>query len=82
MEALDEPANVPAKGNPEPEVENWLRDSKTLKPVHRVCLTLRYLHGLTVKEIALQTGLSEMQIKGHLQYGRLLLKKELLGESE
>jgi RNA polymerase sigma-70 factor (ECF subfamily) len=50
-------------------------ESGDLKQVHRVCLLLRYVHGMTRAEIAAQTGLTEMQVKGHLQYGLTLLRK-------
>jgi RNA polymerase sigma-70 factor, ECF subfamily len=63
---------------PEPEappVERWLLDSADLKQVHRVCLALRYVQGMTRAEIAARTGLTEIQVKGHLQYGLTLLRK-------
>ncbi len=50
-----------------------------LKPVHRTCLMLRYVYGMTRAEIADKTGLSETQVKGHLQYGLKLLR-EAYGE--
>jgi DNA-directed RNA polymerase specialized sigma24 family protein len=43
--------------------------------VHRVCLALRYVQGMTRAEIAARTGLTEMQVKGHLQYALTLLRK-------
>ena len=52
-------------------------NNKALKPVHRVCLILRYVHGMERGEIARETGLSETQVKGHLQYGRRLLRQQL-----
>jgi RNA polymerase sigma-70 factor (ECF subfamily) len=58
-----------------PPVERWMLESGDLKQVHRVCLLLRYVHGMTRAEIAAQTGLTEMQVKGHLQYGLTLLRK-------
>jgi DNA-directed RNA polymerase specialized sigma24 family protein len=45
------------------------------KQVHRVCLALRYVQGMTRAEIAARTGLTEMQVKGHLQYALTLLRK-------
>jgi RNA polymerase sigma-70 factor (ECF subfamily) len=36
---------------------------------------LRYVYGMTRAEIARQTGLSETQVKGHLQYALTLLRK-------
>ena len=53
----------------------WLLDCPELKPVHRVCLTLRYVEGMSRAEIAAATSLSETQVKGHLQYGLQLLRK-------
>lgn len=58
-----------------PALERWLLESGDLKPVHRACLMLRYVHGMTRAEIAAKTGLSETQVKGHLQYGLELLRK-------
>jgi RNA polymerase sigma-70 factor (ECF subfamily) len=58
-----------------PPLERWMLESKDLKQVHRVCLILRYVHGMTRAEIAAHTGLSQMQVKGHLQYGLALLRK-------
>lgn len=54
-----------------------LIESKALKPVHRLCLFLRYVHGMSRAEIAAYTALSEVQIKGHLQDALQLLRKEL-----
>jgi RNA polymerase sigma-70 factor (ECF subfamily) len=56
-------------------VESWVLDSAELKPVHRTCLILRYVHGMTRTEIAEKTGLSAVQVKGHLQYALQLLRK-------
>jgi RNA polymerase sigma-70 factor (ECF subfamily) len=58
-----------------PGLEPWLLQSKDLKPVHRTCLMLRYVHGMTRSDIARQTGLTATQVKGHLQYGLELLRK-------
>jgi len=60
-----------------PEVARGLFNHEALKPIHRICLTLRYVHGMTLDEIATRLGLSEVQVKGHLQYARGLLRKEL-----
>jgi len=68
-------AMVPA-ANPQPPLERMLIESAVLKPIHRVCLSLRYLYGMTLEEIARQTGLSELQVKGHLQYARQLLRNQ------
>ena len=36
-------------------------------------------HGMTRAEVAAATGLSEIQVKGHLQYALSLLRKAYLG---
>jgi RNA polymerase sigma-70 factor (ECF subfamily) len=54
-----------------------LLQSRALKPVHRVCLLLRYVYGMGRPEIARATGLNEIQVKGHLQYALDLLRREL-----
>jgi RNA polymerase sigma-70 factor (ECF subfamily) len=69
--AASDPAPVAAP------LDSWLLDDRQLKPVHRLCLMLRYLHGMTRAEIAEKTGLSETQVKGHLQYALQLLRKSL-----
>jgi RNA polymerase sigma-70 factor, ECF subfamily len=58
-----------------PPLERWILDSPGLKPVHRTCLMLRYVHGMTRAEIAARTGLTDMQVKGCLQYALELLRK-------
>ena len=56
-------------------LEQWILEGAGLKPVHRTCVMLRYVHGMTRAEIATETGLSETQVKGHLQYALELLRK-------
>ena len=58
-------------------LQMWLRESKALKPIHRACLILRYAHGMTREEIAGRLGISDVQVKGHLQYARSLLRAEM-----
>jgi RNA polymerase sigma-70 factor (ECF subfamily) len=58
-------------------IDEWLDAAPALKPVHRACLMLRYVHGLERTEIATRLGLSENQVKGHLQYAHQLLRKQL-----
>lgn len=60
-----------------PVLERRILDDPALKPIHRACLVLRYVHGMTRTEIASRTGLSESQVKGHLQYALSLLRKAL-----
>ena len=57
--------------------QGGLFDSDALKPVHRICLTLRYVHEMSLGEVAERLGLSEVQVKGHLQYARELLRKQI-----
>jgi RNA polymerase sigma-70 factor, ECF subfamily len=56
-------------------IETWMLECDDLKPVHRTCVMLRYVYGMTRTEIANKTGLSETQVKGHLQYGLKLLRQ-------
>lgn len=62
---------------PEEAPEFWLAHVATLKPAHRACLVLRYVHGMERREIAARLGLTETQVKGLLQYGRELVRKAL-----
>ena len=56
-------------------LEEWILAGAGLKPVHRLCVMLRYVSGMTRAEIAAETGLTETQVKGHLQYALTLLRK-------
>src|SRR4051812_39253766 len=60
-----------------PALEQWILDSAELKPIHRTCIMLRYVHGMTRAEIASRTGLNESQVKGLLQYALSLLRRAL-----
>lgn len=53
---------------------------ESLKPIHRACLVLRYVHGLSREEIARRLGLSPTQVRGHLQYALVLLRKQVVTE--
>jgi RNA polymerase sigma-70 factor (ECF subfamily) len=55
---------------------------RSLKPVHRVCLVMRFVHGMSREEIARETGLKESQVKGHLQYALKLLRKSMSGSND
>ena len=61
----------------QPEMGELLFENKSLKPIHRVCLTLRYVHGMDRSEISRETGLSDNQVKSCLQYARHLLRQQL-----
>lgn len=71
-----EPPPVPG---PDVSFDSMLRQNKSLTAVHRLCLVLRYVHDLTRAEISQLTGLSETQIKGHLQYALKLLRQSFTG---
>ena len=58
-----------------PELERWMFECADLKPIHRTCIVLRYVHGLSRAEIAEAIALTETQLKGHLQYALTLLRK-------
>ena len=60
-------------------MESWILEHADLKPIHRTCLMLRYIYGMTRAEIASHTALSETQVKGHLQYALSLLRKAYEG---
>jgi len=62
-------------GSVELPLEQWMLDGADLRPIHRTCLMLRYVHDMTRAEIAAKLGLSETQVKGYLQYGLALLRK-------
>ena len=55
----------------------FLEQNKALKPSHRACLILRYVHGMSREEIAQQLGMTGNQVKSYLQYGLQLLREEL-----
>ena len=59
-------ALAPEGPRPPAESPRWLLDAD-LKPVQRVCLELHYVWGYTVAEIAGRLGLSDGQVKGHIQ---------------
>lgn len=71
QETFEEAVEMPAGA----DFEALLRHCENLKPVHRVCLVLRYVHGMSRSEIATRIGLDELQVKGHLQYALKLLKQ-------
>jgi RNA polymerase sigma-70 factor (ECF subfamily) len=73
--AVEKDPAVPLTAPPASSLEEWILASAGLKPVHRLCVMLRYVSGMTRAEIAIETGLSETQVKGHLQYALSLLRK-------
>lgn len=69
-----EDTTEPATFTPEYSLEDLLAQCDSLKPIHRVCVILRFAQGMSRTEIAQQTGLSELQVKGNLQYALKLLR--------
>jgi RNA polymerase sigma-70 factor (ECF subfamily) len=57
------------------DVEAWLLGEPSLKPIHRACLVLHFVHGMTRAEIGHRLSISEIRVKGHLQYALQLLRK-------
>ncbi|MBM3738483.1 MAG: sigma-70 family RNA polymerase sigma factor [Acidobacteria bacterium] len=60
-----------------PEIGKSVLEDARLKPVHRTCLILRYVHEMDREQIARRTGLSANQVKSALQYGLTLLRQSL-----
>jgi RNA polymerase sigma-70 factor (ECF subfamily) len=56
---------------------SFLLENKALRPMHRACLILRYVHGMSRAGIAQKLSLTGNQVKGYLQYGLQLLREEL-----
>ena len=75
LSGLDAPVVGP--GRPQDDFMEWLDSAPALKPIHRAVLILRYVHGGERTDIAARLGLTETQVKGHLQYAHKLLRKEL-----
>jgi RNA polymerase sigma-70 factor (ECF subfamily) len=80
----DSTAESEQKSSPfsQPEIPfvDLLARCAALKPVHRACLILRFVQGMTREEIASQMNLSELQVKGHLQYGLKLLRDTMASQ--
>jgi RNA polymerase sigma-70 factor (ECF subfamily) len=71
-----DPVTMPVTAVPAQTLDDWLLERcRTLKPVHRACLLLHVVQGMTRAEIARELGLTENQVKGSLQYALELLRK-------
>lgn len=53
-----------------------------LAPKYRDVMTMRYLDGKSVREIADQTGIDTTDVSNRLSYARKLLKKHLAGKKD
>lgn len=76
LQQIKEPATLPGSGEAELSVEQMLADP-ALKPEHRTCLLMRYVHGMERPDIAKATGMTENQVKSCLQYGLVILRKSM-----
>lgn len=75
-----EDAAQPAAEVTMPQAAESILEHSGLKPSHRACLILRYVHGMDRDEIVQATGMSLNQVKSCLQYGlRLLRDKFAIG---
>jgi RNA polymerase sigma-70 factor (ECF subfamily) len=74
-----ETLEVPVSSSGDQDLDSVF-DDPGLKPIHRVCLILRFREEMTRSEIAKEVGLTETQVKGHLQYSLQLLRKSMAGK--
>jgi RNA polymerase sigma-70 factor (ECF subfamily) len=68
-----QPSPVPDSVAPDAAVS--ILGARQLKPIHRTCLILRYVHGFVRSEIGARLGLTDNEVKNCLQYGLQLLRK-------
>lgn len=61
---------------PELSLSDMLARCPALKPVHRMCLTLRFAQGMSREEIAEHLNMSELQVKSSIQYALKLLRDQ------
>jgi RNA polymerase sigma-70 factor, ECF subfamily len=62
----------------EPSMMTSILDLPQLKPIHRNCLILRYVHDMERSQIAARLGLTENQVKSCLQYALELLRNHMM----
>jgi RNA polymerase sigma-70 factor (ECF subfamily) len=72
-------ADPPAEAKTEfdSRLGSFLLENRALRPTHRACLILRYVHGMSREEIAQKLSLTANQVKSCLQYGLQLLREDL-----
>lgn len=63
-----------------PALPQNLFSHESLKAVHRACLVMRYVHEMSREEIAQRLGLTPAQVRGHLRYALVLLRKHVVAE--
>lgn len=59
------------------ELADIFKRCQQLKEIHKKCLIMRYVLGMSLEEISETLALSAVQIKGHLQYGLKIIRSEL-----
>ena len=61
-------------------IDNRLRKAlQTLSPSHRIIIVLREIEGLSTREVATITGISEANVKTRLHRARTTLRRQLEG---
>jgi RNA polymerase sigma-70 factor (ECF subfamily) len=78
------PVDVPDAARPVEQrlIDTWmdarLRDAlRKLPPTYRMIVVMREMEGLSTKEVAAVTGISEANVKTRLHRGRLMLRRHL-----
>lgn len=81
LEAVMETEDQPHLNNEGHEKEQLLQKLETsiekLNPDQKLCIVLFYIEGKSYKDIVAQTGLTDMQVKSHIQNGKRNLKNLL-----
>lgn len=71
-------ASAPDAVGEDQAAERWLLEHcAALKPIHRACLLLRFVRGMTRQEVAKELGLTDNQVKSALQYAKEMLRETL-----
>lgn len=80
------PVDVVDKGRPADErlidasIDDRLRHAlKTLPPQYRMIIVMREMEGLSTREVATVTGISEANVKTRLRRARLMLRRHMEG---
>jgi RNA polymerase sigma-70 factor (ECF subfamily) len=71
---ISDPPSDQHRRESEQSLTSLLRQCQGLKPVDRICIVLRFVHGLSKADIAQYTNLTESQVKSHLQHTLHLLR--------
>ena len=83
-----EPASIDVEGSARPAdqqvMDAWINDRlrralKALPPAYRMIVVLREMEGLSTREVASVTGISEVNVKTRLHRARVLLRQSMEG---